>query len=300
MKQLFIVGCGRSGTTMLQQALNRHSRIIIPPETGYFIDVAGHTRAGQAHHLHSLNADLGVSLPTPTRRLRSDQDIIAGYQALASAYTHKLGRTDVGYFGDKSPRHLLVLPRIVRLFPAAKILLIYRDGRDVALSLSKVPWGPKDLYVNFAIWLRFYRRQRWAQSRPGLDLCCIKYEDFVHHPEQELRRVASHLELDYEDAMASQPGNVEGIAAREFGWKGRATEAITPARIGQWRSELNDTQRRRLERWGRRPLTDLGYELATGGLYALPPWFFPQLYARHTAWRVRCAGQLIRKNLFGA
>jgi len=33
MKQFFIVGCPRSGTTMLQQALNRHPEIAIPPET---------------------------------------------------------------------------------------------------------------------------------------------------------------------------------------------------------------------------------------------------------------------------
>ncbi len=284
---------------MLQQALNRHPQIIIPPETGYFVDVLPHSRTGQAQHLRAINADLKLDLPMPERRIRTDRDAIAGYVALETAYANKLGRTNAEYFGDKSPRHLLVLPRIVRLFPTAKFLLIYRDGRDVALSLSKVPWGPKDLYVNFAIWLRFYRWQRWAQSQPDLDLCCIKYEAFVNDPEQALRRIASHLDLDYEDAMVSRTGNVEGIAKRELGWKGRATETITPQRIGQWQTELDESQLRRLERWGRQPLAGLGYELTTGGKHPLPPWFFPLLYARHMAWRARCAGQLIRKNLFG-
>ena len=31
----FFISCHRSGTTMLQQALNRHSQIVIPPETRY-------------------------------------------------------------------------------------------------------------------------------------------------------------------------------------------------------------------------------------------------------------------------
>lgn len=299
MKKLFIVGCGRSGTTMLQQALNRHSRIIIPPETGYFVDVLTHTRIGQAQHLRKLGHDLEIDLPIPARRIRLDRDAIDAYESLASAYAQKLGRTDVIYFGDKSPRHLLVLPRIVRLFPDAKILLIYRDGRDVALSLTKVPWGPKDLYVNFAIWLRFYRRHRWALSQPDLDLCCIKYEDFVRDPEQALRRIVTHLGLTFEAPMVSDAGNVEGIAERELGWKARATEPITPRRIGLWRTELTVTQQRQLERWGREPLSTLGYELATGGTHPLPPWFFPLLVTRHTTWRARCAARLLTKNLLG-
>ena len=299
MKKLFIVGCGRSGTTMLQQALNRHSRIIIPPETGFFLDFLPHTRAGQAQHLRTINADLGIDLPMPANRIKTDAEAVAAYDEMAAAYASKLERTDTAYFGDKSPRHLLVLPRIVRLFPSAKVLLIYRDGRDVALSLSKVPWGPSDLYVNFAIWLRFYRWQRWAQSRPRLDLCCIKYESFVHAPERTLRRVTDHLELDYEDAMVTRAGNVEGITERELGWKGRATEPITTKRVGQWRSELSRRQLRRLERWGRQPLTDLGYDLVTGGAHPLPLWFLPLLFAKHTAWRSRCLCRLARKNLLG-
>ena len=58
MKKLFIVGCPRSGTTLLQQALNRHSQIVIPPETKYFFSFLGHTRRCQHRHIDRLNADL--------------------------------------------------------------------------------------------------------------------------------------------------------------------------------------------------------------------------------------------------
>src|SRR5215831_4421176 len=56
--KFFIVGCPRSGTTMVQQALNRHSQIVIPPETKFFFSFYGHSLAQQARHVRRLNADL--------------------------------------------------------------------------------------------------------------------------------------------------------------------------------------------------------------------------------------------------
>ncbi len=44
MNKFFIVGCPRSGTTMVQQALNRHPQVVIPPETKYFFSFYGHSQ----------------------------------------------------------------------------------------------------------------------------------------------------------------------------------------------------------------------------------------------------------------
>src|ERR1700722_15108612 len=47
MDKFFIVGCPRSGTTVLQQALNRHSRIVVAPETRFFYLLDRSTTRGQ-------------------------------------------------------------------------------------------------------------------------------------------------------------------------------------------------------------------------------------------------------------
>jgi hypothetical protein len=57
MEKFFIVGCPRSGTTMVQQALNRHSRVAIPPETKYFF----HSLVTRAR---ARPATSGASTPT--------------------------------------------------------------------------------------------------------------------------------------------------------------------------------------------------------------------------------------------
>jgi hypothetical protein len=42
---------------------------------------------------------------------------------------------------EKTPNHLLYLEEIRRYYPSAFILRIVRDPRDVALSLTGVPFG---------------------------------------------------------------------------------------------------------------------------------------------------------------
>src|SRR5580704_870924 len=86
MNKFFIVGCPRSGTTMVQQALNRHSGIAIPPETKYFFSFLGHARPCQLRHIERLNEDLNISLPAPEAPVRSIADGRDFYELMAQQY----------------------------------------------------------------------------------------------------------------------------------------------------------------------------------------------------------------------
>lgn len=277
MKKFFILGCPRSGTTMLQQALNRHSGIVIPPETRYFSSFLGHSHRQQIPHVERLNRDLQIRLPVPPRRIATDEDARNFFEEMASLYVQRLGRTDVSYFGEKSPAHTGRLWRIKEVFPEAKILFLYRDGRDVALSLTKVPWMHRDLFVNFTIWLYYTWILGQAMRCPGLDVLCVKYEDLATNPSRELRTILGFLDLDYEATVAEGHGNSDGIPFHEYSWKARALEPITPDRIGIWRQELSEHETMALERLGRSALESLGYPLTTGGRGALSAGFYARL-----------------------
>ena len=289
MEYFFIVGAPRSGTTLLQQALNRHSRVAIPPETAFFTFM-GLSARNQRRHLIRLTGDLGVPLHLPKGGVRTIESARRLYSELAGLYVNRLGRgAEVTHFGEKSPEHQRRLGRIGRVFPGSKVVLIYRDGRDVALSLTKLPWMSEDLYVNFALWLHYYRRQKRAETAGGLplQLHCVKYERLVADPERELRPVLSFLELPYEPAVAEGSNNREGVPAWEHAWKGRSLEKITAGRAGVWRNELSADQVSLLERWGRKELQALGYELATDGKRRLPWLFFPTVYTKSFLWLTR-------------
>jgi hypothetical protein len=277
MNKFFILGCPRSGTTMLQQALNRHSRIVIPPETRIFSSFLGHSRRHQLQHVERLNRDLHIHLPVPPRRIHTKEDVRGFFERMASLYLERLGRTDLSHFGEKSPAQTGRLWRIKQVFPEAKILFVYRDGRDVALSLTKVPWMHKDINVNFTIWLYYFWILRQAQRDLGRDLLCVKYEDLATNPVVELGKILDFLGLDYEAAVAKGYGNSEGIARSELIWKGRALEPITTDRIGIWRRELSEKEVAALEQLGRSALESLGYPLTTNGRARLFPGFYARL-----------------------
>jgi hypothetical protein len=151
MNKFFILGCPRSGTTMVQQALNRHSAIAIPPETKYFFSFLGHGKRQQLRHLARLNKDLNIDLELPKSGVRSDVECQTFFEEMALRYVKGIKKEGVHWFGEKTPEHTGHLARIRRLFPDSKIIILYRDGRDVALSLSKTPWMYGGLYVSFIV-----------------------------------------------------------------------------------------------------------------------------------------------------
>lgn len=262
MKKLFIVGCPRSGTTLLQQALNRHPAIVIPPETKLFNYFFGRSRRRQRVHLQRLNEDLGINLPVPAYKIRTVEEARNFYEQIAAAYLDRLGRTRVAYFGDKTPEQTGHLRQIHKLFPDAKYIFMYRDGRDVALSLTRVPWIKCDVYVGFLIWLHFWRILKQTKADGLLDMYYLRYEDLVCDPETELRHVLTFLGLPHEREVWASYGNKEGILTREYAWKAGALEQITDRYVGRWKSELSAQELRRLDYLGRNALPDLGYEIA--------------------------------------
>jgi hypothetical protein len=256
---------------MVQQALNRHSRVVIPPETKYFFSFIGHSKKRQVQHVERINADLKINLPRPEKRIDSVAEGRAFYELMARQYVERQGNKDVLCFGEKTPEHTGLVPVIREMFPRARIIVLYRDGRDVASSLSRMPWMSPNLYVNFALWLYYH----WVVHKEGLTACPLtyfaRYEDIVQNPEKELRGILQFLDIDYEPAVAKGYGNREGVPEREVAWKSRALQRITTDRIGVFQDELTIDQIGMLERMGGDTLLSLGYPLVTTQRTPLSP-----------------------------
>jgi len=262
---------------MVQQALNRHSRIVIPPETKFFFSLFGHSRKAQHRHIDRLNADLNINLSKPATAIRSDVEGRAVYEEMSRQYLSRMHKPHVTCFGEKTPEHTGHLPCIRRLFPEAKILVLYRDGRDVAASLSRMPWMSSHLYVNFLVWLYYHWVVQSEKQRSAANLYFARYEDIVADPEKRLGAILQFLELPYEPAVAEGWGNREGIPEREYAWKARALRKISTERVSAFRHELREEQIAILERLGREALLSLDYPLLTDGKQPLSLPFFLNL-----------------------
>lgn len=263
---------------MLQLALARHTQVAAPPET-HFFTLTSRSRRGQLLHWEGITRKLGIAVDPPARRIRPGGEAREQFWRIAEAYLEAVGKDSVTHFGEKSPDHLLRTSAIIETFPEAKFVLIYRDGRDVALSLSKVPWMPRDVRLNFAVWLQYYRIQRRLLREHPQRVICVRYEDLARQPEQELVPILEFLGLKYEPLVADGCGNGEAVCEHELSYKARALQSITSDRIEVWKREMPQTQIARLEGWGGWALCELHYECAASRRL-MPAWELPWVYMR--------------------
>lgn len=265
---------------MLQMALNRHSQVVIPPETAFFTLLTRSIR-GQAVHWKRIELDLKISIPDRPRRLRPGPAAAAIFTGCLSAFARGIGKFGPETrFGEKSPEHQRRVDEILETYPGAKFILIYRDGRDVALSLTKVPFMPGDLYVGFELWRYYHRLQMKLQATLADRIHVVQYERLVADPKPELDAVQRFLGLPIEEDVAFGEGNTDGVPEHEYSYKRLALGPISASRVGDWKSKLSIEQLRILEARGGAELASLGYELVSGQ-NRLPICYMPL-----TGWRI--------------
>ena len=64
----------------------------------------------------------------------------------------QIKKQEVRYFIDSTPVNCMHSHNITKLLPGARFINMIRDGRDVALSVSKEKWGPNDAYSALQWW----------------------------------------------------------------------------------------------------------------------------------------------------
>lgn len=108
---------------------------------------------------------------------------------------------NVKYFADSTPTNIMHANNIYKLFPNAKFINMIRDGRDVALSVSKEKWGPDDPYKALSWWANRICVGNHALSkvRPN-DQMKLRLEDLiVNNRKDEFLRLITFLELDHSE-----------------------------------------------------------------------------------------------------
>ena len=196
-------------------------------------------------------------------------------RAFYEAYAAKEGKRR---WGEKTPQYVKTMKRIAGALPEAHFIHIIRDGRDVALSLLDVSWGPSNVEDAAVQWTTQIRRAR-RKSRSVAHYMEVRYEGLVTDPEPIVRRICDFVQLPFESAMLDyHEGAGERMAsiARDLDLGGdreritatqRASqhslvsEAPRRERAGRWREEMDPGDVTRFERIAGPTLAELGYEL---------------------------------------
>jgi hypothetical protein len=189
----FLIGFPRSGTTLLNQILASHSRIVCLEERLYFSNAV--TTAVTSFKIDNYDA---LTEPEIAR-------VRAAYWTAVRAETgERLDRLVV----DKMPLNIVVLPMIKRIFPDAKIIFALRDPRDVILSCYQQSFSMNDAMVQFlqletaaAYYDSVMRLYELCVEKLALDIHQVRYEEVIANLEGAARGISTFLEVDYEPGM---------------------------------------------------------------------------------------------------
>jgi hypothetical protein len=284
----FIVGCDRSGTTMLRLILDGSPDVAIPTESMILVDFAGRAgdalasdeefdRLAGAVWRHPKVREWGLPGGPPLRQGRTGPDAYrAALEAPFLAYAALHGKPR---WADKTPYYVGELDRVKRVFPEARIVNLVRDGRDVALSLLRVPFGPGNVWAAARQWRAAIDAGDTASARYGEDVLTIRYEDLVSDPEPVVRRVCEFCEIAYEPGMLAIEDAAAGrLAAGQEGWFTELYAGIGTRSVGKWRTGMTRSQQAVFAAGASEALRRHGYEVPDAGP---PPAIPAAAYAAH-------------------
>jgi len=272
----FIVGSGRSGTTLLRLLLNGHSRIHIPPETWFLTDLVKELPLDR--ELSTAEVERATHLITSNYRwpdMQMDAEAFARYVELLErprllaivemVYQTQLNRTSKPRFGDKTPPYIHIVPQLLRLFPGAKFIHLVRDGRDVALSYVDAGFhdpGSRCYDGGNFDWISTIRRATsYANATFADRILTVRYEELTSNPEHSLRKICAFLEEEFEPQMLDWQRQIGGVPVRERHIHLKLSQPISAANANGWRNRLSGLQCFVLESCMRNELAVQGYPL---------------------------------------
>jgi catechol 2,3-dioxygenase-like lactoylglutathione lyase family enzyme len=230
----FLVGFPRSGTTLLGKIIGAHPQVLEleeRPTLAAPLDVIL-TRAGELGRLADATEDeLDQMRDLYWERVR---------QFVAAPIS---GR----FVLDKMPLNVLLLPVIRRLFPAARVLFVVRDPRDVVLSCFRQRFRMTAAMAEFASLdqaARFYDAvmglAQVYRERLPLDLHLHRHEALVADFEGRTRKILSFLGLEWDDAV-HRFGDSGGQLVRTPSAP-QVARGLYADGIGQWRAYAGPMQ----------------------------------------------------------
>jgi hypothetical protein len=271
---VFIVGCPRSGTTLLRLMLDSHPSLAIPDESHFIVELHDPARQLTPAQLTDeiLERVFGHERferwkfsPAAVRNMAAITRPLTYSEVIGTVFAAYAAAQGKRRWGDKSPPYLLNIPLLADLFPQARFIHIIRDGREVATSLAAHEWGPPTPVAAASVWQRQVRTGRRAgRQLPAERYLELRLENLIAEPGRVLREACEFLDEPFAPEMLEY----HRTAAKRV-WTGEAGDpkAVdhsnvrflpTPG-LRDWRAGLSAVQQQAVEAAAQPLLGELGY-----------------------------------------
>lgn len=260
MKRILVVGCPRSGTTLVQQLLSTHKEVFTCPETHYFQNVRRRGRRRILDHLFLSRRNVLRAYRFVCSEVemlgRYDPGTVASLPDAVRFFDHMMTSEakarGKSAWVEKTPGHLLHARLIKRYIPSLLFVHVFRDGRDVVASLvdaaERFPQVWKrygDLDESIAAYNLFLRESLSYWDQDGHVF--IGYEDILDDPVGAYRRLLALLGLESADLHLGSDRMRQSIVRSDESWKGESEGEIRDTRLVKFNQVFNREQRTYVE-----------------------------------------------------
>lgn len=240
--RFFLVGCPRSGTTLLQSLIVAHGdvtsfpeskffqRIVVPGTVYYPFNLAPRkSRRIFKQFLADIDReDLGYLLPSYAVFI---PQFINSFLAVLDRVTSD---RNCSYWLEKTPEHLRRINAIESYMEGAKFVHIVRNGIDTIASLyemtQKYPqtWGkPRKLDRYIDRWQEDIAITSQHIHKPNHFL--VRYEALLQNPEPILQGICDFMGISYSSSMLQQRSLVAGgLMRKRERWKSKVYGSLQP------------------------------------------------------------------------
>lgn len=276
-RPIFLVGCPRSGTTLLSTMLHAHPRLAFPPETRFLLpayearDAFGDlsVRANRVRLAQRITGrgsrfrDLGLDRKTVVAAIADGPPTLGSAFAIVwREFARSRGKVR---WGEKRPAYWRHMDVVSLLFPDAQFVHLVRDPRACVASLLRVHWTQGGVEDAAAVWVLAEREIHRFSDRSGPDMYhALRYEDLLADPARALRGLCRFLGEEFDPAMLDYQEAAHDIVPDRKTWHDNTKGTLDPSRTDAWRVQLSRPQVRLVEvaarhgmrRWGYSPSTD--------------------------------------------
>ncbi len=282
-RPFFVVGSGRSGSTLFRRVLTAHSELHIPPENfelGSSIRKFRQFRGRMGwydlsrfimslfefhHEFYTFETSLRPLVNRFQELPRRQRNLAYLLDALYRFHGEQHGQRVVRW-GDKTPLNtydLETLELILKVFPDAQFIHLVRHGCDVIASTMRYGFFT-ELDVAARRWVRMVDNAHSFTSAHQDRSLLVRYEDLVSKPEATIRGLCDFLGVALEPAMLTSEDSAASLGdvpvLREHL---EVSEPINVSNVGKGRLDFSAAEREQLQEIIGARLAMFGYPPAT-------------------------------------
>lgn len=266
VQPIFLLSMPRSGSTLAQRVLAAHPEVSTAAEPWLLLP--------HAYAMRRYGVAAEYTQPVAARAIREfveglpggEQDYWEALRGFALELYGKAADPGARFFLDKTPRYHFIMPELLRMFPDAKVIFLWRNPLAVVASICET-------------WTRGrWTVDRWRADLDGIvDLVdayrelgdeakAVNFESLVTDPSTEWPALFAWVGLEFDpDLLTSFAGvRMQGSMGDPTGVE--AYRRLSTEPLDKWKRQLGSPWRKRwcrawLDRIGAERLAVMGYDL---------------------------------------